>query len=133
MGELFSNISTLDLIFAAVLAYLITSLVLRFHKIRNILKHKENLSVDYKLMDLASVMTKCKELFPIDTVYFHGKVFHRGMRVKITTFQKKVIEGELIGKNKVDLVCVRTQNHIIAHEIEKIEDMIVAEEPSQTV
>jgi len=128
MGNFFEVLSGLDIIFAAAAAYLITRLILRIKKVRGVLKNKEQLSMDYKLMDLGAVMLKCKELFPIDTIYFRGQVFRRGMQVKIITMQKKVIEGELIGKNKIDLVCVRTQNHIIAHEIDKIEDMAVTED-----
>ncbi len=128
MGKFFGVLSGYDILFAAVSAYLVTMLILRIKKGRGVLKNREQLSMDYKLMDLAAVMAKCKELFPIDTIYFRGQVFHRGMKVKIITMQKKVIEGELIGKNKIDLVCVRTQNHIIAHEIDKIEEMAVAEE-----
>lgn len=128
MGNLLNSITGYDIVFAAAAAYLVTSLILRISQVRRILQHKENLVVDYKLVDLAAVMAKCKELFPIDTVYFHGKVFRRGMQVQIITFQKKIIEGELIGKNKVDLVCVRTKSHIIAHEIEKIEDMKLLED-----
>lgn len=128
MGNFFGVLSGLDILFALAAAYLITRLILRIKKVRGVLKNKEQLSMDYKLMDLGAVMAKCKELFPIDTIYFRGQVFRRGMQVKIITMQKKVIEGELIGKNKIDLVCVRTQNHIIAHEIDKIEDMAVAED-----
>lgn len=127
MEQLLGVLSWYEIMFAAVSAYLLTFFIMRIQKMRSILKKRDNLSVDYKLMDLASVMSKCKELFPIDTIYFHGKVFRRGMRVKITTIQKKVIEGELIGKNKVDLVCVRTSNHIVAHEIDKIEEISILE------
>ena len=133
MGNLFDSITGYDIVFAAAAAYLLTSLILRIGQVRRIYKQKENLAMDYKLVDLAAVMAKCKELFPIDTVYFHGKVFRRGMRVQIITLQKKIIEGELIGKNRVDLVCVRTQNHIIAHEIEKIEDMRLVEDSTGTM
>ena len=45
------------------------------------------------------------------------------MKIRITTIQKKVIEGELIGKSKMDLLCIKTQNQIIAHELDKIEEM----------
>jgi len=45
------------------------------------------------------------------------------MRVRITTLQKRIIEGEFIGKNDSDVLCVITGQHIIAHEINKIEDM----------
>lgn len=124
MEALFEDLSAYHVLFAAVLAFILTSLMMKIGQLHQIKKKSQSIS-EGKFMDISAVMTKCRELFPIDTIYFHGKEFHRGMRVKIITIQNKVIEGELIGKNKVDLVCVRTQNHIIAHEIEKIEDIMV--------
>lgn len=133
LGNLLEVVTVYDILFAAAAAYLLTSLILRVSKVVRIFKRKENIVMDYKLLDLVAVTARCKELFPIDTVYFHGKVFRRGMRVQIITLQKKIIEGELIGKNRVDLVCVRTPNHIIAHEIEKIEDIKILEDTSGTL
>ncbi|NLK37899.1 MAG: hypothetical protein GX299_07435 [Epulopiscium sp.] len=126
METLFSYVSTYHILFAAVLAFIITNMIQKVMELHEI-KKKKQATPEGKFMDIASVMAKCKELFPIDIIYFHGQEFRRGMKVKIITIQKKVIEGELIGKNKVDLVCVKTQNHIIAHEIEKIEDMMILE------
>lgn len=123
LENLLESITVYDIVFAAAAAYLLTGLIIRITTVTRIFRQKENLVMDYKLLDIVAVTAKCKELFPIDTIYFHGKVFRRGMQVQIITLQKKIIEGELIGKNRVDLVCVRTPNHIIAHEIEKIEDM----------
>ena len=62
-------------------------------------------------------------MFPVGTVNFRGKVFTTGMRVRITTLQKRIIEGEIIGKNDKDILCIITGQHIIAHELNKIEDM----------
>jgi len=80
---------------------------------------------DYKVrnVDMVDVYEKCKELFPIQKLTFHGKEFTRGMRIKVVTIQKKIIEGELIGINKVNLICIRTHNQIIAHQLEKIEEI----------
>lgn len=87
------------------------------------MKHRQMISVDYKIVDIEKLLLKCRELFPIDTIYFHGRTFHSGMHVKITTMQKTVIIGEIIGKNKIDLLCIKTQNQIIAHALDKIEEI----------
>ena len=63
-------------------------------------------------------------MFPIETVVFKGNVFEKGMTVRITTMQKKVFQGEFVGKNDMDIICILTKNHIIAHEIRKITDMV---------
>jgi len=126
MKNLLDTLTIQDWILTAIIAYFITRILLRisnFKKgIKNI-KQRQMISMDYKIVDLEKLMAKCYELFPIDTIYFKGKAFHSGMRVRITTIQKKVIEGEIIGKSKMDLLCIKTQNQIIAHDLDKIEQM----------
>ena len=70
---------------------------------------------------------RCKELFPIDVLSFKGKEFKRGMQIRITTIQQNVIIGEFIGLNRVNLVCIKTGNKIIAHQLEKIAEVTKAE------
>ncbi len=126
MKELFSTFTIYDWLLTAILAYFVTSIILRISILKESIKkmkQRQMISIDYKIMDLERLMAKCRELFPIDTIYFQGRVFHRGMKIRITTIQKKVIEGELIGKSKMDLLCIKTQNQIIAHELDKIEEM----------
>ncbi|WP_352399513.1 hypothetical protein [Anaerotignum sp.] len=110
-----------DILFAACIAYVVFTLIRR---VQSILGRNPQGS-DYKVgnVDMVDVYEKCKELFPIQKLTFHGKEFTRGMRIKVVTIQKKIIEGELIGMNKVNLICIRTHNQIIAHQLEKIEDI----------
>ncbi|WP_313526575.1 hypothetical protein [Anaerotignum sp.] len=110
-----------DFLFAACVAYVIFSLVRRSQRLFG----KNPQDSDYKVrnVDMVDVYEKCKELFPIQKLTFHGKEFTRGMRIKVVTIQKKIIEGELIGINKVNLICIRTHNQIIAHQLEKIEEI----------
>ena len=126
MKELFSSFTIYDWLLTAILAYFVTSIVLKISSLKQSIKkvkQRQMISMDYKIVDLERLMAKCRELFPIDTVYFQGRVFHRGMKIRITTIQKKEMEGELIGKSKMDLLCIRTQNQIIAHDLDKIEQM----------
>ena len=111
-----------DFLLAACIAYVIFSVIRFLKRVFGTKQHE----LDYKVrnMDMADVYEKCKELFPIQNLTFHGKEFTRGMRVKVITIQKKIIEGELIGINKVDLICIRTHNQIIAHQLEKVEEII---------
>ena len=126
MSHLFDTLTIYDWIFTAIVAYFITSVILHivsFIKGIKKMKHRQMISVDYKIVDIEKLLLKCRELFPIDTIYFHGRTFHSGMRVKIKTKQKTVIIGEIIGKNKIDLLCIKTQNQIIAHALDKIEEI----------
>lgn len=130
MNEFFSNIGVLGIIYAAFLAFIITNIILRFNSIRKILKNDDELKMEYKGVDINAVLSRCKTMFPIDTIVFGGSVFKSGMTVKIVTMQKKVIEGQLIGKNNMDILCVLTSRHVIAHEIDKIEFMEKSDDDS---
>lgn len=118
----FLALSLRDVFLAACIAYVIFAGI-RF--LQGVFGTREQeLGFKVRNMDMADVYEKCKELFPIQNLTFHGKEFTRGMRIKIVTIQKKIIEGELIGMNKVNLICIRTPNQIIAHQLEKIEEII---------
>ena len=71
---------------------------------------------------------RCKELFPIDVLAFKGREFKRGTQIKVTTSQNNTIIGEFIGLSYANLVCIKTVNNkIIAHQLEKIEEVTNAE------
>lgn len=117
-----STISFMEYLLAALGAFLITNIILEFVSIKKgILLSRSRF--EYQKIDLTKVMEKCRLLFPIDTFNFGGKTFKSGMFIRITTMQKKVIEGELIGKNNSDMLCIVTPNNIVAHEIDKIQCM----------
>jgi len=70
-----------------------------------------------------TVLENCYRSFPIDNFSFNGATFHRGAAVRITTHRKAVIEGQFIGTNQSDLVCLVTDNSVIAQEIGAIMEM----------
>ena len=122
--EYFSVLDWQDVLFAACAAYLITATIQMLTHLRGRMKEK---TFVIRATDTGRVQEKCQELFPIESITFQGRQFTRGMRVKVTTIKKNVIEGELIGMNQVNLVCIRTNTQIIAHQLEKIEEMTMAE------
>lgn len=125
MLKYFGPLSFTDIIFGVFIAFLITTLIIKIRRFCKVLKmhHKEAISVKYKGVDLSAITAKCRSMFPIETIQFHGNEFKRGMKIKIITMQKKVIEGELVGKNKMGILCILTREHIVAHEIDKIQDI----------
>ncbi|MGE4214338.1 MAG: hypothetical protein AB7E42_06125 [Anaerotignaceae bacterium] len=123
MLEGFYKLTTLDYMYAALFAFVATQLILAVSRIMSLSKRNEGEGVSYREADRILVIKKCIAMFPVETIYFRGKVFTKGMKVRITTLQKRIIEGELIGKNEMDILCIVAGQHIIAHEIEKIEDM----------
>lgn len=116
-------------LFAASVAYVITYICRVFSRMaekrREIKKNGEKTYV-IKTLDRQAV-DRCKELFPVDVLSFKGREFKRGMQIKVTTIQKNIIIGEFIGLNQVNLVCIKTGNQIIAHQLEKIAEVTIAE------
>lgn len=122
--EFFSVLTMREVLFAACVAYVITYMYRSFVRWKD---RKGEKTFVVRSLDVPEVYERCKELFPIESITFHGRQFTRGMRIQVTTIQKNIIEGELIGMNRVNLVCIRTKNQIIAHQLEKIEEMTAAE------
>ncbi len=130
--KLFDNLLALswqDVFLAACVAYVVTFIIRSIGRARERLDGQEEQEKTYVVQSLnvTEVYERCKELFPIESIEFHGQQFQRGMKIRVTTLQKNIIEGELIGMNHVNLVCIRTANKIIAHQLEKIADVSKAE------
>lgn len=123
MLKSFMNLTYMDYIYAALTAFVITQMILSLGWLkRNLERSKARLNSQNEAERLA-VIKQCRNMFPLETVNFRGKVFTTGMKVRITTLQKRIIEGEIIGKNDKDILCIMTNQHIIAHELNKIEDI----------
>lgn len=133
MLEKLSTLSGYDYFYAAVLAFFITYIFMRFRNLKKAFNEKDELEMDMKNLDKNSIMDRCTKMFPIETISYNGKVFKKGMTVRITTLQKKVFQGEFVGKNDLDIICILTNKHIIAHEIKKITEMISLDEQENNI
>ena len=111
----FSALGWREYLFAAGMAYVLTYIYRVFQRRKESGKNKEKTYV-IQTFDKRAI-DRCKELFPIDVLSFKGKEFKRGMQIRITTIQQNVIVGEFIGLNRVNLVCIKTGNKIIAHQL----------------
>ena len=117
-------ITTEELIYIAVAAFFITWFIHNIVKFKNLMEiGSENPTVK----DIKRVLERCYAMFPLENVSFKGQTFTRGMHVKITTFQDKVFEGELIGTNYRNLVCIMTNRLVVAHELSNIRDITIIE------
>lgn len=124
MFDMFKTLTAMDILYAAVLAFVLMKIIL---SISSITKKISKIKIDEENMmnfQRSEVIKKCKLLFPLETIDFRGKVFTKGAYVRITTLQKRIFEGEIIGKNEKNMICVIVGEHIIAHDIDKIEDII---------
>jgi len=123
MLEMYKTLTTWDVLYAAILALFLTQIILSINTIRKRVKVRVVRTKGGEEAAKKDIMKKCAEIFPLDTIHFRGKVFTKGAMVRVTTLQKRIIEGEIIGKNDKDVICIITGRHIIAHEIDKIEDI----------
>ncbi len=132
MDRILANLPLLNwqhYLFAAAVAYVITYIYRVFSGMwKKSQERKKNGEKTYVIKTLdRQAVDRCKELFPIDVLSFKGKEFKRGTQIKVTTIQKNTIIGEFIGLNQVNLVCIKTGNQIIAHQLEKIAEVTMAE------
>jgi hypothetical protein len=111
-----------DVIISAVISFFLTWLIIIISGfVKSLLQRPTELN--YSAKDMSRILQRCYRLFPQDIIRFHEKTFHRGMKVRVTTSQHKIFEGQLIGLNNDNMLCVLTSKYIVAHELEKIEDM----------
>lgn len=115
----FSVLTLDDILYAALGAVLITWVIKVIIKLNKIMKNP--MSVLDQSEDLRKVIQRCYKLFPMEIVQFNGETYKRGMKLKIITMQKKIFEGEFIGCNEKNMMCILTSRYIIAHEINNIQ------------
>jgi len=113
------SLSIEEVIYAILLSFFITWFILGAMKLRQVIKRASS-QFGYPAKDLSQILQRCYALFPKEMIQFHGKIYKRGMKVQIITIQQKIFEGELIGSNNKDMVCILTNKYIIAHEISNI-------------
>ncbi len=75
--------------------------------------------------DVAQVMKRCYTLFPIEKIVFKGQTYQRGMLVRLTTMSNNNFEGEFIGGNIMNMICIKTGKQIIAHEVQNIKSLTI--------
>lgn len=112
-----------DVLYAAVLAAFVTIVIKNFIRLYRIFGNAKRLADSDHPLDVSNIMNKCYAMFPISEVNFHGSTFKRGMRVKVTTTANTDFEGEFIGGNDRNMLCIKTSKYIIAHEIKNISDI----------
>lgn len=116
-----------DILYSAIAAFCLTLIIRNFVRIHRIMKQAVK-SVAPGKDDLKAVLDRCYTIFPLEMFSFHGQTYRRGMKIKITTLQNKIFEGELIGFNTKNMVCIMTSKLIVAHELQNIREIVLLEE-----
>lgn len=117
----FLGLTIEELCYCALIAFFVTWFILNAIKIKKILKMLSESTGAVK--DTKQILERCYALFPLDSISFHGRQFKRGMKIRITTRQNKTFEGEFIGTNNRNLVCIMTNKLVVAHEMNNISDI----------
>lgn len=120
MAEVFGVFTLNDIVFAFAAAFTLTYLIKRIaggYRIRGVY---DNIMVGYDRKNLKSVLIGCYELFPRETITFHGDTFKRGNHVQILTIGSRKITGELVGANNDGMICLLTAKHIVARELSQV-------------
>ena len=115
-----------ELIYIAIIAFFVTWFIHTLIRLKKIMTAEPGDKTE-NAKDIRAVMERCYALFPLEKFSFKGQEFSRGMKVKITTFQDRVFEGELIGTNSRNLICIMTSRNVVAHEISNIRDITLLE------
>lgn len=111
-----------EFIYCAIIALVLTWIVNNAVKLHHLLKQTAS-EFGYQPRDITQIMQRCYALFPRDIVQFKGKTLRRGMKIQIITMQQKIFEGEFIGSNNRDMLCILTTKYIVAHEITNISEI----------
>ena len=116
-----------DVLFAAVAALPLMWLA-RFlwRLVRNGFRRSIRLSAGPE--ELAMLLESCRKMFPIERVPFRGQMFQRGMTVRITLAQDESFEGELIGMNEDNVVCVVSDEVVAADRLDNLVNMAAVAE-----
>ena len=112
-----------DIIFAAILALILTWLIKYISRVVTVVVTRST-ELGYGQGDIDSVLSRCYSLFPIEDLRFNGATFRRGMLVRVITNRNKTIEGKFVGANSDNVVCFLTQNSVVAHELDNIEEIM---------
>ncbi len=114
-------LTPMDIMYAAILALMLTWLVLSLNKLFHMLF--KPVAIDFSKGEAKQFLQKCYALFPMDVVPFHGQEFKRGMRIRMTTTHRKVIEGEIVGLNRDNIICLITRNFVVAQDMKNVEEI----------
>jgi hypothetical protein len=115
-------ITTEDVILAAGAAFVITGLINLLSKLFKSVVNRST-EFDYAPRNRDSVLEKCYALFPTEYLRFNDELFKRGMQVRVSTYRNKFFEGQFVGVNKDNMICIVTQHRVVAQELNMIEDM----------
>jgi hypothetical protein len=118
-----------DLINAAFWAVLIVVVIrLLGWAFRKVISRSRHILFDpAKLEDVRKV---CRLHYPIEDLQFNGATFKRGTLIRVVTHEQTFFEGEFLGTNRSNVMCLVTQESIVSQELHAIEAIQVIGKPA---
>ena len=123
MLEKLASLRMHDIIMAAIMALFIAGVIqMIVEYIQN--RRQDEMRVGFNGFDREEAIRRCVIIFPVPVIFFNGQMFRKGTNIRITTKTQKVFQGELVGTNSSNIVCIVTEEHIIGYEIENITEIV---------
>jgi len=121
---MFDLLTLNDVINAALIALLILVCIrLLGWGFRTVLTQTRHITFDPEKAQ--EVRSKCSVLFPVESLTFNGSTMRRGAIVRIVTNRQLCVEGEFVGTNHSNMLCLVTSESVIAQELHAIETIQV--------
>lgn len=112
-----------DIIMAAIMTLFIAGIIqMIVEYIQD--RRQDEMRVGFNGFDREEAIRRCVIIFPVPVIFFNGQMFRKGTNIRITTKTQKVFQGELVGTNSSNIVCIVTEEHIIGYEIENITEIV---------
>jgi Tfp pilus assembly protein PilP len=116
------SLTSADLMYAAIIAIPLTWMIRSlFYVFKSVISRTTEFN--YHPNNLENVLERCYFMFPNEHFRFNGSTFSRGMLVKVITIKRRTIVGQFVGCNKDNVVCVITDDSVIAQGINDIEEI----------
>ena len=123
MLEKLASLRMHDIIMAAIMALFIAGVIqMIVEYIQD--RRQDEMRVGFNGFDREEAIRRCVIIFPVPVIFFNGQMFRKGANIRITTKTQKVFQGELVGTNSSNIVCIVTEEHIIGYEIENITEIV---------
>jgi hypothetical protein len=111
-----------DVLFAAMAAFVVMWLIKTITRVfKSVITRSTRF--DFAPRNRETVLEKCCKLFPTEYLWFNDAIYRRGMQVRILTSRDILFEGQFVGVNDENMVCIMSSHQVVAQELTMIENM----------
>ena len=108
---MYLNLSFNEILSALILAFFITIFIRFLSKIKIVREYSYN----------EKILEKFVQIFSKEEFEFKGIIYKKGMNIKITTINGKTHEGELVGFNYANNICIKTRKSLIIYDFKEVD------------